>query len=372
MRAVTQSPRGFSEREFYRREFQGRALAIALPRPAPVELLLPALAELEIAGIRSVLLGSETPALRALDVARIVDARDPRMEGEVWRALKQGPRAGVAIARDEVPAQASGVVARRLGVFKLVLLDGAGGLRAAGGRRLSFVHLDELAELLEAPAARLATRERVPLWRDIAEIVEAGVPAVNVCAPADLDDELFSYAGSGTLFTRECYMTVRGLGVDDYDAAHDLIARGTAEGYLALRVESEVDRILAHGLGAFVEDRDLAGIGALLPGGDGLTAEIAALYTLTRFLGEGVGGALVAAAVERAGTQGLRAVFACTTSERVGAFFERQGFHGVAQEDIPAARWEGYDAARRARVRCFQRELASDAGVREAGAGGGL
>jgi amino-acid N-acetyltransferase len=86
-------------------------------------------------------------------------------------------------------------------------------------------------------------------------------------------------------------------------------------------------------------------------------AEIASLYTLTRFLGEGVGGHLVAHAVERAESLGLRAVFACTTMERVGAFFLRNGFREVPQEDVPASKWRGYEPSRRAKVRCFRREL---------------
>ena len=45
--------------------------------------------------------------------------------------------------------------------------------------------------------------------------------------------------------------------------------------------------------------------------------------------------------------RGLRYLFACTTQERVGQFFERQGFYEIPQNEAPAAKWVGYDAERR-------------------------
>jgi amino-acid N-acetyltransferase len=154
---------------------------------------------------------------------------------------------------------------------------------------------------------------------------------------------------------------VRALGVDDFDAAHDLLRRGVEEGYLAPRDEAEVDALLASGFGAFVEGRDLAGIGSLLPSLDGKGAEIAGLYTLTRFLGEGVGFSLVAHALAEAEARALSYVFACTVSERVGAFFERNGFRAVAPDALPAEKWRDYDPERRARVHCYRHEVGARA-----------
>ena len=188
-------------------------------------------------------------------------------------------------------------------------------------------------------------------------MLEGGLPAVNVCGADGLAEELFTYAGSGTLFTRDRYMTVRRLGIDDFDAAYDLIHRGVEEGYLVARSGGEVDAVLASGFGAFVEGRHLAGIGALLPGGEERSGEIACPYTLTRFLGEGVGGSLVGFACSRARELGLSYVYTCTTSERVGSFFERNGFRAVGQTEVPEAKWQGYQPKRRSRVRCYRREL---------------
>jgi amino-acid N-acetyltransferase len=150
---------------------------------------------------------------------------------------------------------------------------------------------------------------------------------------------------------------VRRLVLDDFDAASDLIARGTSEGYLAPRTAEQLDLVLASGFGAFVEGRHLAGIGALLVDDGTRSAEIASLYTLTRFLGEGVGGHLVAYALARARERKLEFVYACTTSERVGAFFERHTFRVAGPDDVPSAKWRGYDADRRVRVRCYRLDI---------------
>ena len=86
-------------------------------------------------------------------------------------------------------------------------------------------------------------------------------------------------------------------------------------------------------------------------------AEIASLYTLTRFVGEGVGGHLVRHAVESARERGLAGVFACTTSERVAGFFAQHGFEPVPSEALPASKWQGYDPERRQRLRCVRTRL---------------
>ena len=359
---------GFSERDFYLREFRGRTLAIIVSRAEFAEPLAPVLSELAGAGSRAIVIAREARILELLATHPVLRASDPRLEGNVWRALRESPRIGVVVARAEDFGDHARELARKLGVFKLVWLDPDGGLRTKSGERLAFVHRAELGELLADPR-RLQNVQRLRLWREIADMLDAGLPAINVCAPEYLLDELFTFAGSGTLFTRDRYVTVRPLGVDDFDAAHDLLRRGVEEGYLAPREEADVDALLAAGFGAFVEGRDLAGIGSLLPSADGQGAEIAGLYTLTRFLGEGVGFSLVAHALAEARRRALRYVFACTVSEQVGAFFERNGFRAVAAEELPTAKWRDYDPERRDRVRCYLREVDVPADASAGGAG---
>jgi len=353
------APAAFSEKGFYLLEFRGRTLAIAAPAAdlRQPEKLAELVDELCANGTRVVLISTERSALEPLVGPNVLSMATPRLEGTIWRRLRAESRLGLVVAGSLAFAPACRDAALRLGIAKLVWLDRDGGLLRDNRERISFVHLEELRQILAAGAQ--ANLRRTALLREVEAMLVAGVPAVNVCRLEDLHDELFTYAGSGTLFTQERYMLVRRLVLDDYDAASDLIARGTSEGYLAPRSAEQLDLVLASGFGAFVEGRHLAGIGALLVDDGTRSAEIASLYTLTRFLGEGVGGHLVAYALARARERGLEYVYACTTSERVGAFFERHAFRMAGPDEVPAAKWRGYDLERRTRVRCYRMDLAA-------------
>ncbi|MBM4336543.1 MAG: GNAT family N-acetyltransferase [Deltaproteobacteria bacterium] len=355
------APAPFSEKGFYLEEFHGKTLAVAAPaaelrQPGKLVEVMDELARNEI---NVILISTERSALEPLVGENVLSMATPRLEGTVWRKLHDESRLGLVVGGSLAFAPACREAAVRLGIAKLVWIDRDGGLLRENRERISFVHLDELREILGSGAP--ANQRRTALLREVEAMLVAGVPAVNVCTLEGLADELFTYAGSGTLFTEERYMIVRRLVLDDYDAASDLIARGTAEGYLAARSPEQHDLVLASGFGAFVEGQHLAGIGALLVDETTRSAEIASLYTLTRFLGEGVGGHLVAYALARARERGLEFVYACTTSERVGAFFERHAFHVAGPGDVPVSKWRGYDPDRRTRVACYRMDLADAA-----------
>lgn len=350
--------RPFTEKSFYLGEFRGRTLAIAqlAGDPEAAGHLQPVLKELEANETGVVLIAREPAGLAGLVAAEPIDGAGDELEGRVWRGLRRDARVGVLVGSAGEATRAVGDVVCRLGVSKLVWLDPAGGLERDGARH-SFLDLEELeASLRTGLPGELASRVR--LLQEIERVLHAGLPAVNLCAASGLADELFSYAGSGTLFTRKRYVEVRRLGIDDYDAADDLVARGVAEGYLAPRREAALERIFANGFGAFVEGRHLAGIGALLPYATARAGEIASLYTLTRFLGEGVGGHLVAALCSEAQARDLAFVFACTQTERVAGFFERLGFRRVEETEVPEEKWLRYDPRRRPTVVCLRLDLA--------------
>jgi len=351
----------FSEKSFYLSEFRGRTLAIAVPAadlgaPGPLESVLK---ELEEGGSRVVVISTQRSALEGVLGMRVLSAALPRLEAAVWRAFAEAPRIGVAVAGSQAFAPACREIVLRLGVGKLVWIDREGGLLSPDGSRESFVDRAELEALLASGGAG-ANARRVALLREVEEALDAGIAAVNVCTLEGLPDELFTYGGSGTLFTRERYVVVRRLSLDDYDAADDLIARGVSEGFLAPRPPQEIERVLTSGFGAFVEGRHLAGIGALLVIPPARAAELASLYTLTRFLGEGIGAHLIRFALERARSLGCEYVFACTVSDRAAGFFERNGFRRVGPHEIPAEKWRDYDPERRAAVRCLRCDLATD------------
>ena len=348
----------FSEKGFYLSEFRGRTLGIAAPaaelrQPEPLEALLK---ELEGNQTRVLLLTTAASELERVAGSARVDPSGERFEVEVWRAFAQSPRVGVLVPDGAEFAGGCRELALRLGLSKLMWVDPAGGVRGGDGLPRSFVDLEELRRLRrdgtvpESPARRR-------LLGEIEAALEAGVAAVNLSTLEGLADELFTYAGSGTLFTRERYVDVRRLALDDFDAAHHLCARGVEEGYLAPRPPEEVERVLASGFGAFVEGHHLAGIGALLEHSRAGAGEIASLYTLTRFLGEGVGAHLVRFAVERARDRGFAYVFACTTSARVVSFFESSGFRPVSADGVPPEKWQDYDPGRRARVTSLRIDL---------------
>jgi N-acetylglutamate synthase-like GNAT family acetyltransferase len=251
-------------------------------------------------------------------------------------------------------------VAGRLRVHKLVLVERDGGVTSATGDPLSFMDEAMLTAVLQpgqAEWAGLAGRRAV--LDAIRAALRGGAHAVNLCTLDGLARELYTYEGSGTLFTREDYCRIERLGIDDFVEVERLIARGQREGYLKPRSAVEIARILINGFGAEIGSHHFAGVCGLEVDAyrTERVAEIVGLYTITRFKGEGVGGRLVTRALAEARELGLRYVFACTVDERVQAFFERQGFARVTADDVPAAKWRDYEPQRRARLRVLRYDL---------------
>ncbi len=355
----------FSERDFYLAEFRGRTLAIALSGEPPIEgegrlVVEQVLADLAANGTGVILLGADERLLTELSAGPALAASGPTWVGAVWRGLQKHPSVGLLGSPGETLPVFCSRVALELRLAKLVWLGSRGVLWLPGGRRRSLVDVAALDHCLRemdhegSAAAEMASAE---LLREIEKMISAGVSSVSACLPNGLANELFTYAGSGTFYSPDGYTEVRPLALDELDAAENLIQRGVEEGYLRHRSEQELELALINGFGAFIEGRYLAGIAALLPYRDEAAGEIASLYALTRFLGEGVGAHLVRFAVEHARAQGLRYVFACTTRERVESFFERSGFRRVSPDELPASRWKGYDADRLPELLCLRRDL---------------
>jgi N-acetylglutamate synthase-like GNAT family acetyltransferase len=356
--------RPFSERAFYLAEFRGRSIGIAWPEDEPFEAepLGAVLDELVANQTRVILLSPRADALAAGSPEPAVDLEDGEFAQRLWGRLRRAGRAGLRVSAGSFEADCERA-ALRLRLAKLVWIQSVPpvtrGGEGAGGDRVSMVDLAHLGLLLGGSTDDPGFRPRAgagtqALLHAIRAMIEGGVPAVNVCAAKELAQELFTYAGAGIFFTRDRYADVRPLGLDEFDAASDLIARGEADGFLVARDQAARDAVLANGVGVFIEGRYLAGIGAILPHPAENAGEIASLYALTRYVGEGAGSQIVRFAIERAREQGLAYLFSCTTSDRVQAFFERHGFRVVSQDQVPDAKWKEYDAARRRRVRCLR------------------
>jgi amino-acid N-acetyltransferase len=277
-----------------------------------------------------------------------------------WLTLRKHPLL-VGLVEEDRLIDLAQRLAGRLRVHKLVLIQDAGGISsAAGSSALSFMDEAMLAAVLQPGQAEwtgLAAR------RDTLDAVRAallgGVRTVNLCTLDGLARELYTYEGSGTLFTREDYCRVERLGIDDFEEVERLIARGQREGYLKPRSPAEITRILINGFGAEVGAHHFAGVCGLEVDAyaSERVGEIVGLYTITRFKGEGVGARLVARALAEARALGLRYVFACTVDERAQGFFAREGFTSVTPDDVPVAKWVGYERQRRARLKVLRYDL---------------
>jgi amino-acid N-acetyltransferase len=276
-----------------------------------------------------------------------------------WLTLRKQPML-IGLVEEDRLVDLAQRLAGRLRVHKLVLVQDAGGISSAAGSALSFMDEAMLAAVLQpgqAEWAGLAAR------RDTLDAVRAallgGVRTVNLCTLDGLARELYTYEGSGTLFTREDYCRVERLGIDDFEEVERLIARGQREGYLKPRSPAEIAHILINGFGAEIGAHHFAGVCGLEVDAyaSERVGEIVSLYTITRFKGEGVGARLVARALAEARTLGLRYVFACTIDDRAQAFFEREGFSSVMPGDVPAAKWVGYERQRRARLKVLRYDL---------------
>jgi len=358
---MSNEPHPFSEREFYLAEFRRRTIGIAWPETESlVREPLAEVVELLVAnGSRVVILSPREEVAELGSASPAIDFGEASFAPRLWRRLRERGHAGLLVSGESFEEDCL-QAALTLRLAKVVWVQSTPPVhRTDGEGRVSVVDLEHLERLLEdrgeqAGPALAIERGREGLLGAIRGMIDGGIPSVNVCAAEQLAEELFTYAGAGTFFTRDRYAEVRPLAIDDFDPASDLIARGEADGYLVPRDAESRDAVLAHGLGVFIEGRYLAGIGAFLPHPSENAGEIASLFALTRYVGEGIGSQIVRFAMDRAEREGLAYLFSCTTSDRVEAFFIRHGFRRVSPDDIPKAKWVAYDPERRARVRCLR------------------
>jgi amino-acid N-acetyltransferase len=390
---------GFAEKDFYLEEFRGRTLVLATDR----EILRGEIARRRLAAVVRDLVGcgsrvvvvvgnapedsapKASPSTRSEPLARWrrwlglprtsprrsrrvpkagarsdvvawpADAGDGAL-ADLWRILRvrslclvvaEGPAVDVACR-----------IASGFRVTKLVLIDRVGGLVEKSGRRpLSYLDGASLDALLATGEAEFqGFGHRRGLLTQIDTVLERGVSSVNLCRIDGLARELFTYEGAGTFISRDDHCHVEPLAIDHFDEVERLIARGQREGLLKPRTADQIAEVLLDGFGVWVGAGHLAGVGALRAWHEGHTpvGEISALYTFTRFKGEGIGGRLVKRLLAEANAREMAYVFAVTTSDRAAKFFLRQGFAASSPESVPADKWLEYDPARRSKARVFR------------------
>ncbi len=375
-----QSKSPFSEKSFYLEEFHGKSLLFALIPPAGRKLselsaLVKTLRELKRNQTRCVVVAGSAAIPAVLRrTARLKPhlashtfvptrriARRPYPPdsalGELWLELSENALVVISVESDEPVdfLRFVGALAGRLRVFKVVLLDRAGGLREAGDARVSFLEMRRIGRTLRARNSAVQRR----LLNAIKRMLDREVSSVNLTTPNGVYEELFSYLGTGTLFTRVPYGTACPISIDEFDQAQALIERGQREGALLERSREEVARLLPSCVGYRLGEEQLAGICSLLtePYQRQRAGEITALYTLTRFQREGVASELVKEVLKEARARRLSYVFACTSEAHAARLFERLGFRRVSPHDVAPPKWYGYDRARRARLLVFRHDL---------------
>ena len=388
----------FGEKEFYLDEFRAHTLCLVVglsdcERPGGFEVIGRVVRELIENDTRVIVLFGTAPRhgepaaslrrikrrlqgfLQADDALR----RFPRVRGRrsvaesfvdltglparaletVWDTMRTRPLL-VGVAEDETLVDLAQRMAGRLRVHKLVVVEPLGGISSPSGDSLSFMDVTMLTAVLRAGEAEWAgLAPRRATLDAIRAALRGGVFSVTLCTIEGLGRELYTYEGSGTLFTLEDYCRVERLGIDDFEEVERLIARGQQEGYLKPRSPSATTRLLLNGFGATIGSHHLAGICALETEAYEAerAGEITGLYTITRFKGEGVGAKLIDRVLDEAASEDLAYVFACTTEPRAGAFFERRGFRRVGPDDVPSVKWVGYDSARRRVLKIYRREV---------------
>lgn len=371
----------FTEKTFYLEEFYGKSLLFALIPPAGESArdlypLMRALRELRRDHARCIVIVSHhtLPKIVA-QMGRMAPAGAPPVfdpargrrsrpyppdaaVAAIWQELRAGSTVVAGTAAKD-PAELTifaQELASRLRVFKLILLDRQGGLLDAGGQRLSFLELRRIGRMLKRERSAL----RRGILRAAARALRDGVGSVNLASPRGVYEELLSFVGTGTLLTEKEYGSVRPVSIDDFEEVEALIERGQNEGFLLPRSPRERAALLPSCFGYRVGDEHLAGVCSLLtePYRRERAGEITALYTLTRFAGEGVAVELVKEVLNEARSRGLSYAFACTGEERAARFFARLKFRRVTPAEVPAAKWRGYDRGRRAHLSIFRFELA--------------
>jgi N-acetylglutamate synthase-like GNAT family acetyltransferase len=374
----------FAEKEFYLDEFRGKSLLFALPAEelarseGEAECVF---ADLLLNGTRILLLVStsgekreihrvqrlQEHLSRSLPASPPIIVRCPSLLAEldhhllwqIWMNLRAHPLCFCLMeAPFSVPlATFAQGLAVRLKVYKFILIGAEGGIVTEQGERFSFMNGAVLEELLRRGEAEWTGLGRC---RTLLEAVRAalvgGVASVSLCPLSGLAKELFTYDGCGTFFTLTDYCQVERLGIDDFYEVERLLERGKQEGYLKARSPEEIGRVLLAGYGAKIGPQvgHLAGICSLQPYEEANAGEIAGLYTITRFKGEGIGSKLVAKMITAGERLGLSFLFACTTQEGAQRLFERQGFYRVSPEEVPAEKWQGYDPERKKQIAVYK------------------
>lgn len=164
-------------------------------------------------------------------------------------------------------------------------------------------------------------------------------------------EEVFTHAGSGTLFTREYPNILRQAEASDVRDIMAIMQPYVSEGFLKPVTEEELLSII-RAFTVYSVNGQIVCAAALRDFGE--ASELVKLCTLPRYQARGRARALVRALLDEARNRGQHYVFALTVQGYVGEFFERVGFAPVDRAELPEAWKEGYDFSRPSRAYLYR------------------
>lgn len=267
-----------------------------------------------------------------------------RVEGE----LRKGNAPFLALSEQDLAVAQrhdteSSVVecAVTLGAEKIFFAGAHVGLEV-DGKFLSYPTHQEVQDIIRRGAHTNISSERLQFLLEQQTRHDVDIVLVEARRGA-IYEEVFTHAGSGTLFTREYPNILRPAHESDVRDIMALMQPYIAEGSLKAMREEELLAMI-RSFSVYSINGQIVAAAALIDYGD--DAELAKLCTLPRFQARGRARALVCSIVERARDAGKRSVFALTVQPYVGEFFERLGFQETQRMELPETWQKGYDFSR--------------------------
>jgi len=280
--------------------------------------------------------------------ARLEDLRTAAFIGRVQSEISVGKAPLIALEQgpeDQLERQTveTGILhcAVALGAKKIFFPGKEEGLEI-DGRFRSYPTVQQIREALKSGATLNIPAERVRFLVDQQELHRVDIVLVEARRGA-IYEEVFTHAGSGTLFTRDYPNILRPADEGDVRDIMALMQPYVSEGSLKPVTEEQLLNIIRSFMVYSVNDQIVAAA-ALIDFDD--SCELAKLCTLPRYQARGRARALVRALLEEAKKRGKASVFALTVQPYVGDFFERLGFLPVERETLPASWQVGYDFSR--------------------------
>lgn len=353
----------------YCKRFENTLFAFCFRNATQCSSVLMDLRVLMAARIRQVIFSSADPLLtttlaswnRAGDKFTVIEAsvshlKEPRFLERIRGEISAGNAPFIVI--NDLPGGGSERAAAQaeiiscsvaLGAEKIFFPGGEPGLKVNGKCR-SYPSVQEVKEVLASGAEINIPAERLRFLLEQQEIHDVDLVLVEARRGA-IYEEVFTHAGSGTLFTREYPNVLRQATEKDVRDIMALMQPYITEGTLKAMTEEDLLAMIRSFMVYSVNDQIIAAA-ALIEYGDSM--ELGKLCTLPRFQARGRARALVRALLQKAKDDGKRSVFALTVQPYVGEFFERIGFAAVERELLPDEWKAGYDFSRPSRAYRYQ------------------